>query len=710
MMFTAAVVVLINFVSCISEEPPWEVMPPDHPSFQHLTFLEVLHVEQGSERRVEPKTDTILRRMPSLANLAVQGPHIILQALMGFELPDALKSKYEDDATLGSGTFGVTFLATRKADNQKVAVKVFKDEKNLWATPATCKSAQCKGMVASSALECLDTQGIHEADNLDTEASDHVVKCLYDGITGQTVQSQPYYIEMSYAGRDDVDKWWGKKLKQNLDDALYVQHLKSVSKGVYLGLRFMAESKTANKWVHMDLKPQNMVINEDTGETVIVDMGTVRCKGSLCPEGLAGTTPVFRPPEVSHLSLFQPAVGWHEPVWSFDVHSAALSILGMATDGNSGLRMPGGVSLFAVPVLPFLLTNGVQNSMANWATVKKVVDCASALATPHTQEFFNALLQCTGDVSIEHYKKLFDERLEAIRKATGNERKAAWARLVHCRTSKTPLTTLYTLPDLKATQVPKFFWTLVDDWMTTGFDEVLLKALSTEPTERPEPSKILEAQWFNADAPKVSGTSVEFTCPDFAASQAYYQMCAGCVTAILSIVSCCVCCGGTCGTCCCQIPAWKWASVWGGILVVASPFSAFFLMEGIVLFCLFLLLMVPLGLAMICLQFAGEGSRREEKKVKLGIIGLSAVAALACSLCLFNPATAVNFIPPDLKSSTNVPVGGRLWIWAILASSLLAQARMACLYGVIAGISVMMRSDSDARDVSTGSTVELGAV
>ena len=155
MMFTAALVVLIKVVSCRPEETPWEVMPPDHQSFQHLTFLEVLHVEQGSERRVEPKTDTILRRMPSLANLAVQGPHLVLQALMGFELPDALESKqpgcprkcdfqlfliagkpstpnpkpmrlstvrrrYKDDATLGTGTFGVTFLATRKADNQKL--------------------------------------------------------------------------------------------------------------------------------------------------------------------------------------------------------------------------------------------------------------------------------------------------------------------------------------------------------------------------------------------------------------------------------------------------------------------------------------------------------------------------------------------------------------------------------------------------------------
>jgi len=578
MMFTAAVV-LISFVSCISEEIRWKVMPPDHQSLQHLTFLEVLHVEQV-ERGLEPKTDKTLPRMSSLANLAVQGPGIVLQALMSFELPDALKDKYKDDSALGSGTFGVTFLATRKADNQKVAVKVFKVG-NDWATPGTCQSAACKGLISSSASECVDTQRIHSADDLDNEASDHVVKCLYDGITGQTAYSQPYYIEMSFAGRDDVDKWWGKKLKEPLvADAVYVQHLKSVSKGVYLGLRFMAESKSTNQWVHMDLKPQNMVINEDTGQTVIVDMGTVVCQGSRCPRSVSGTTPIFRPPEVPHLSLFQPEVEWQKPVWSFDVHSAALSILGMATDGNSGLVMPGKTALHAVPVLPYLLSSEVQNSMANWATVQEVVDCGRKIAFPGTQAFLNGLLKCTNVISVVQYKKLFDQRLEAIRTATGNKRKAAWASLVHCRTSKRFATTLYPLPDMKATKVPKFFWTLVDDWMKTGFDEVLLKALSTKPAERPKPSEILEAQWFSADTPKVSGTSVEFTCPDFAASQAYYQIGAGCISGILLMLTCCVCCCGCCGTCCCQIPAWKWASVSGGILVVASPFFRILLDGG----------------------------------------------------------------------------------------------------------------------------------
>ena len=117
-------------------------------------------------------------------------------------------------------------------------------------------------------------------------------------------------------------------------------------------------------------------------------------------------------------------MGWHEPVWSFDVHSAALSILGMATDGNSGLVMPGGVSLAAVPVLPYLLTNGAQNSMSNWATVQKVVDCASAVATPATQQFFNALVQCTSDISIEHYKKflvLVNEGTSSFRYSTARQ-------------------------------------------------------------------------------------------------------------------------------------------------------------------------------------------------------------------------------------------------------------------------------------------------
>ena len=95
---------------------------------------------------------------------------------------------------------------------------------------------------------------------------------------GQTAYSQPYYIEMSFAGRDDVDKWWGKKLKEPLvADAVYVQHLKSVSKGVYLGLRFMAESKSTNQWVHMDLKPQNMVINEEMVEHLAINSYKNQC-------------------------------------------------------------------------------------------------------------------------------------------------------------------------------------------------------------------------------------------------------------------------------------------------------------------------------------------------------------------------------------------------------------------------------------------------
>ena len=87
---------------------------------------------------------------------------------------------------------------------------------------------------------------------------------------GGTSQSQPYYIELSFAGRDDVDKWWGKRLTKSLADEAYVQDVKSVAKGVYLGLRFMGESKTAVHYVHADLKPQNMVVNEERNETKVL--------------------------------------------------------------------------------------------------------------------------------------------------------------------------------------------------------------------------------------------------------------------------------------------------------------------------------------------------------------------------------------------------------------------------------------------------------
>ncbi|CAE7268301.1 hflX [Symbiodinium sp. KB8] len=203
MMFSAAVV-LIGFVSCISEENRWEVMPPDHQSLQHLTFLEVLHAEQGLERGVEPRTDTTLRRMPSLANLPVQGPRIVLQALMSFELPDALTSKYEDDETLGIAAPLASLSC--KADNQNVAVEVLKDG-NDWATLATCQSAECKALVnfkwnvgTPSTSMRLIIWTTRRPITWSTMASQ----------TANTASSQPYFIEMSLAGRDDGGKWWGK--------------------------------------------------------------------------------------------------------------------------------------------------------------------------------------------------------------------------------------------------------------------------------------------------------------------------------------------------------------------------------------------------------------------------------------------------------------------------------------------------------------------
>ena len=375
---------------------------------------------------------------------------------------------------------------------------------------------------------------------------------------------------------------------------------------------------------------------------------------------------------------------------SFDVHSAALSILDMATDGkslNSGLVMPGGAALAAVPVLPYLLTNGVQNSMANWATVQEVVDCPKNRASPGTQEFLNGLLKCTTDVSIVHYKKFFNERLEAIRKATGDERKAAWASLVHCRTSKTLAATpnFYSLPEMQATRVPKFFWTVVDDWMETGFDEVLLKALSTEPAERDPGSAVV--QRGNAEGlGHVGGVHLPRLCGFPSPSSNW------------------------CGLCCFHLARGDLVRLllWNLChLLLLLPNSCLevgqrlgrhlgrglsscrILLDGGHLPFLRVLAShgplrpgddMPSTHCRTCRGgLSGEGKEGE------GWNHLSLAAAHA--QYLFNPLAAVALIPPDLKLEP-FPLGGRLYIWAALATSLGLAATSASLCAAISGFSV----------------------
>ena len=55
---------------------------------------------------------------------------------------------------------------------------------------------------------------------------------------------------------------------------------------------------------------------------------------------------------------------------------------------------------------------------------------------------------------------------------------------------------------------------LLTNWVRTGFDDLIWRSLSADPTERPLPSEILTSLWFtNESLVLEEGSTLQFTCP-----------------------------------------------------------------------------------------------------------------------------------------------------------------------------------------------------
>ena len=269
-----------------------DFQPPVHPSLQDFHFLEVLKVQklQGNlqSRRSSKPPQGRQQAHQALPQLGLPNSAYLpdfskfgfgawmdsfdtFRALANF--PPALKPEFHNPKELGAGGFAVTFLTNRTSTGEMVAVKVLQLQTTPttkeWLTPRMYYNGGpvLKAHIDQSREECQRTQAIHKADKEDPEASKHVMQCLNDAITpgimNQTLPDLPLHLVLSFAGTDDVDKWWDNKLKSSLSSKQYVQLLKSAFQDIFTGLKFLAESKGI-QWIHHDLKPQNMVMNEDS--------------------------------------------------------------------------------------------------------------------------------------------------------------------------------------------------------------------------------------------------------------------------------------------------------------------------------------------------------------------------------------------------------------------------------------------------------------
>ena len=289
--------------------------------------------------------------------------------------------------------------------------------------------------------------------------------------------------------------------------------------------------------------------------------------------------------------------------------------------------------------------------------------------------------------SIEKYKQLLGSRLEEISAQKSlDARKAAWASFVSCRKSNTQPSSLVKQPaQLFNSHAAPFFWLLLDDWINTGFDQVLLKMLSTKPEERPKPSEILEATWFKKEIEiPEEGNRVEFTCPDYPISELRVMFYTWCATLGLSLLTFCICIGGACCTLIKDVPAWKWSMPWGGLMVIAAPISEFYVLDPIPAY-VFLLLMFPLGL--ILLMAPCEIKALKERKLLL-----VQISAAICAMLLAAHQWAIAFMAGYPKDAAGQVLIGLVNLpWAVF-QAFLTISGLPCFYGLGCLVIAMLSS------------------
>ncbi|CAK9070910.1 unnamed protein product [Durusdinium trenchii] len=292
---------------------------PKHKVFEQYEFLEILQVGEATEEGLHPHGRTGSHRRTGSAGEAGQRDgwlqvydHAVkamafgrwnhfLQLVSEKAFPSGHLPDFEDPKALGAGSFAITYKATYKPTGQVVAVKVFKDSAGLWITASDYGKYENNARIINmSRTECVNLQEIQQpqSQSKDPTGSSHVTKCIYDGITiplqgGEEFENVPLHIVLEFGGTDDLDKWWGKQLKLKKANSDYVKLMKKATKGMLEGLRFLSESPGDVQWVHHDLKPQNMVVNDQTAEVVVVDMGTALSTKNETAK--SACTPFFSP-------------------------------------------------------------------------------------------------------------------------------------------------------------------------------------------------------------------------------------------------------------------------------------------------------------------------------------------------------------------------------------------------------------------------------
>jgi len=238
------------------------------------------------------------------------GQYVLLSKLAMTEWPQEGLPGFTGIMALGEGTFGETWLATTK-DNQQVAVKFFYRDTNRGRILLNMMNADADEatVLASASTECAAPGAIMAGG---TSGQNRFARCITN--KAQAYQG-PSYIVMEVAGNQNLEKYLERRPPPSVDNIL------RISKMLVEALAQLQQSK----YVHRDIKPANIMLTvagRDVLDLKVIDFGlTLKNTQSVFPSG----TPLYMPPELWPVILPQRAA----PAHSHDVYSVGETIFEM---------------------------------------------------------------------------------------------------------------------------------------------------------------------------------------------------------------------------------------------------------------------------------------------------------------------------------------------------------------------------------------------
>lgn len=229
---------------------------------------------------------------------------------------------YELDDILGQGAFGITYLAYDKVYNNNVAVKI------IDISEALKKGMDIDGVIKE--IDILSGLSKKSSVDLDNNGCHPYIVCYYDGFLSTYKNKYSLFIVSEYIDGINLYEW----MKENNSNKCppNIDLLWNMMNQMIIALEYIHNKGYA----HKDIKPENIMIENNNNKIKIIDFG-LSCYKYQCNS--KGGTLIYMPPEIISKDYPNSLQGSQaHDIWSMGVVFYQLANLKFPYDVNSYLN------------------------------------------------------------------------------------------------------------------------------------------------------------------------------------------------------------------------------------------------------------------------------------------------------------------------------------------------------------------------------------